>query len=180
MNYYTHVESNRFKVQNAESFHKEFWDRISGDYIELRPFEDGFQFWITNPAIKDEEDLDVEEIIREHLRDGEVLTTIRICRSEVSSELAFDCCVATNMGIEWGCSSTILKNMVQNLYPRTVTCTTSSYSRPLDLWIEEGKTYKALSCALKQNRWKYLIEINGHKMWWSKEYFYDKQRPLSI
>ncbi len=187
MNYYTHVESNRFKVKDPKKFQEEFNLRVGGDDIELAVFEDGFQFWATNPYISnpayDEDvhaieecqmdDLDIPDIVQPHLKDGEVLSAVYLCSSSKNSGLGCQLCIATNIAISWEHQSSVFKTMKKNLYPRYVKCNTSCLNKETDRWIEEGKEYKAIKLLKKNNRWYYIVDCKGHEVTWSKEYFDD-------
>lgn len=185
MNYYTHVESNRFKVKDPAHFKEVFYSRIGGDTVDLQVFEDGFQFWVTNPYVINPEyddandslvdyaipDLDIPDIVQPHLRDGQILHAVYIARSSKETTLSSNICVASNVAISWESSEDTLMNLERNLYPRYVKCLTSCHNKETDRWIEEGKNYLAIELIKQRNRWYYLISVKGHKITWSKEYF---------
>lgn len=183
MNYYTHVESSRFKVTDVAKFKEEFHARVGGDEVELKVHEDGFQIWACNPYISnpayDEDtsqelemsDLDIANIVQQYLPDGEVLIMTYINRSSKDSDLGASICVATNIALRWENSECLAAEMIKNLYPRMVKCISGCHNSETDVWIEKGKEYKALETTKKGNRHYYVLEQGGHKVTWGKEYF---------
>lgn len=190
MNYFTHVESNRFKVKDPAKFKEEFDLRVEGDEVKLVAFEDGFQFSATNPYISnpacDEDpdgpsepymdDMDIPDIVRPHLADGQVLHALYIMVNGRGTELESNLCVATNVAIKWKYCSETFGEMEADLYPRYMTCNTSCHNSEADRWIEEGKKYLATAEKQIRGRWYYEINIKGHTMTWGKEYFNGRKK----
>ena len=179
MNYYTHVESTRFKVKDPKKFREDFKRRVSEEDGELHVFEDGFQIWSTNPVIEyesedevyDEPEMDIPDVIQPHLRDGEIVRLVYLNESAKNSDLGASMCVVTPLAIAWKSSAEVLDEMVKNIYPRKVKCVMSCKNHETNMWIEEGKEYVALESHKNRNRKYYVIEQNGHEITWGKEYF---------
>ena len=185
MNYYTHVESNRFRVKDPKKFKEDFDTRVGGDEVDLAVFEDGFQFWATNPYISDPaydesthqlqhcqmDELDIADVIQPHLKDKEVVLITYVNRSSKDSQLGASFCVVSNVGQAWKNGEEILGEMSATLFPQHVLCATSGYNKELDIWLEKDKSYLALTLTSKRGRQYYEIAHQGHRLQWNKEYF---------
>lgn len=173
MNYYTHLETSKFRVKNATKFKEEFDQKVHGEDSNLFIEKDGIFIQGTN--IQHEDYIDsptglVDMIMNHIVPESECFIT-RVFRSAHDTDLGADFMYVRDQDFTFMEEGEIFEVLRGRYFPKPIEAKVTKHCSQSQQWIEEGLTYTATGLT---SDGKYLVRISDQNVVpWDKEDFYE-------